>query len=163
MMNVGFPAELLPPGMRSRFVADVNGLRMHILEAGHEPGGRPLVLLLHGFPELAWSWRKVMPALAAAGFHVVAPDQRGYGRTTGWDPAYDGDLTPFRPVNLVQDLLDLVFALGRRHVRAVVGHDFGSPIAACCALVRADVFPRVAMMRAGMAMRSRTRAAAARW
>jgi pimeloyl-ACP methyl ester carboxylesterase len=152
MMNVaGFPAELLPPGMRSRFVADVNGLRMHILEAGHEPGDRPLVLLLHGFPELAWSWRKVMPALAAAGFHVVAPDQRGYGRTTGWDPAYDGDLTSFRPVNLVQDLLDLVFAMGRRHVRAVVGHDFGSPVAAHCALIRPDVFTSLVMMSAPFA------------
>ena len=162
MMNVGFPAELLPPGMRSRFVADVNGLRMHILEAGHEPGGRPLVLLLHGFPELAWSWRKVMPALAAAGFHVVAPDQRGYGRTTGWDPAYDGDLTPFRPVNLVQDLLDLVFAMGRRHVRAVVGHDFGSPVAAHCALIRPDVFTSLVMMSAPFAGQPPAGAAAAR-
>jgi pimeloyl-ACP methyl ester carboxylesterase len=127
-MNVAsYPDELLPPGVRSRFVDDVNGLRVHILEAGYEEDGRPAVLLLHGFPELAWSWRKVMPALAAAGFHVVAPDQRGYGRTTGWDAAYDGDLASFRPLNLVQDLLDLVFALGRRQVRAVVGHDFGSP------------------------------------
>ena len=52
------------------------------------------MLLLHGFPELAYSWRKVMPALAAAGYHVIAPDQRGYGRTTGWDAGYDGDLSP---------------------------------------------------------------------
>jgi len=151
MNAAGFPDELLPPGTRSRFVADVNGLRMHILEAGYEPADRPLVLLLHGFPELAWSWRKVMPALAAAGFHVVAPDQRGYGRTTGWDPAYDGDLASFRPVNLVQDLLDLVFALGRRTVRAVVGHDFGSPVAAHCALIRPDVFTSLVMMSAPFA------------
>ena len=66
--------------------------RMHVLEAGYETKGRPCVLLLHGFPELAYSWRKVMPALAAAGYHVIAPDQRGYGRTTGWDADYDGDL-----------------------------------------------------------------------
>ncbi|MCW2933453.1 MAG: alpha/beta hydrolase [Actinomycetia bacterium] len=145
---VDFPDELLPPGIRSRFVANVNGLRMHILEAGYETGDRPVVLLLHGFPELAWSWRKVMPALAAAGFHVVAPDQRGYGRTTGWDGAYDGDLASFRALNLVQDLLDLVFALGNRHVRAVVGHDFGSPIAAHCALIRPDVFTSLVMMSA---------------
>ena len=69
---------------------------MHVLEAGFETKGRPCVLLLHGFPELAFSWRKVMPALAAAGYHVIAPDQRGYGRTTGWDANFDGDLTPFR-------------------------------------------------------------------
>ena len=64
----------LPKGVRSRFVDRVNGLRMHVLEAGFETKGQPLVLLLHGFPELAYSWRNVMPALAAAGLHVVAPD-----------------------------------------------------------------------------------------
>ena len=58
---------------------------MHVLEAGFETKGRPCLLLLHGFPELAFSWRKVMPVLAEAGYHVIAPDQRGYGRTTGWD------------------------------------------------------------------------------
>jgi pimeloyl-ACP methyl ester carboxylesterase len=151
MNAASFSGEVLPPGIRSRFVADVNGLRMHILEAGYETGDRPVVLLLHGFPELAWSWRKVMPPLAAAGFHVVAPDQRGYGRTTGWDAAYDGDLASFRPLSLVQDLLELVFAMGWRHVRAVVGHDFGSPIAAHCALIRPDVFTSLVMMSAPFA------------
>ena len=63
---------------------DINGLSMHVLESGFDDPPRPLVLLLHGFPELAWSWRRIMPALADAGYHVVAPDQRGYGRTTGW-------------------------------------------------------------------------------
>ena len=82
----------LPSSIRSRYVDNINGLRMHVLEAGFETRGRPCVLLLHGFPELAFSWRKVMPVLAEAGYHVIAPDQRGYGRTTGWDPNYDGDL-----------------------------------------------------------------------
>src|SRR5262244_1752216 len=95
------PPSVLPAGVRSRFVEDVNGLRMHVLEAGFEAVGRPLLLLLHGFPELAYSWRNVMRPLAAAGFYVVAPDQRGYGRTIGWDDAYDGDLSPFRTFNLV--------------------------------------------------------------
>ena len=72
-------------GIRSRRVANVNGLTVHMLEAGYETPGRPAVLLLHGFPELAYSWRKVMLPLASAGYHVIAPDQRGYGRTTGWD------------------------------------------------------------------------------
>jgi pimeloyl-ACP methyl ester carboxylesterase len=106
------------------------------------------VLLLHGFPELAYSWRKVMLPLAAAGFHVVAPDQRGYGRTTGWDPDYDGDLDSFRILNLVRDTLGLISALGYRSVAAVVGHDFGSPVAANCALIRPDVFRAVALMSA---------------
>src|SRR5215470_2849304 len=109
----------LPSGIRSRFLDGINGLRVHVLEAGFESAGRPCVLLLHGFPELAWSWRKVMPALAAAGFYVVAPDQRGYGRTTGWDGSYDGDLASFRLVNLVRDTLTLVHALGQRAVDVV--------------------------------------------
>jgi pimeloyl-ACP methyl ester carboxylesterase len=138
----------LPAGIRSRFVDGINGLRMHVLEAGFETSGRPCVLLLHGFPELAYSWRKVMPALAAAGYHVIAPDQRGYGRTTGWDADYDGDLHPFRMPNLLRDALGLVSAFGYRSVDAVIGHDFGSPVAAWCALVRPDVFKSVALMSA---------------
>ena len=141
----------LPQGVRSRFVDRVNGLRMHFLEAGREDGGRPCVLLLHGFPELAYSWRKLMPALAAAGYHVVAPDQRGYGRTTGWPAGYDSDPRGFRLFSLVADALALVSALGLRSVQAVVGHDFGSPVAAWCALVRPDVFRSVALMSAPFA------------
>ena len=64
-----------------------------MLEAGFETAGRPCVLLLHGFPELAYSWRQVMPPLAGAGFHVMAPDLRGYGRTTGWGADYDSGTT----------------------------------------------------------------------
>ena len=124
---------ILEPGIRSRFVENGNGLTMHILEAGHEPGNRPALLLLHGFPELAYSWRKVMLPLAAAGYHVIAPDQRGFGQTTGWSADYDGDLHPFTFFNLVRDALGLLSALGHRSVAAVVGHDFGSPVAACCA------------------------------
>src|ERR1700686_4635230 len=138
----------LPSGVRSRFVEDINGLRMHMLESGFETKGRPCVLLLHGFPELSFSWRKVMPALAEAGYHVIAPDQRGYGRTTGWDGNYDGDLSSFRLTNLVRDALGLVSAFGYRSVDAGVGHDFGSSVAAWCALGRPDVFRSVALMSA---------------
>jgi pimeloyl-ACP methyl ester carboxylesterase len=142
-------AGVLPSGLRSRFVNGINGLRVHILEAGAR--GRPLVLLLHGFPELAYSWRKIMPPLAAAGFHVVAPDQRGYGRTTGWNADYDADLMPFRILNAVRDALGLVAALGCRAASAVVGHDFGASVAAWCALVRPDMFHSVALMSAPFA------------
>src|ERR1700686_5444060 len=138
----------LPPGIRSRMVSDVNGLTVHMLEAGFEDAGRPAVLLLLGFPELAYSWRKVLLPLAAAGYHVVAPDQRGYGRTTGWDAAYDGDVAPFRRLNRVRDALGLVSALGHSTVAAVIGHDFGSPVAAWCALVRPDVFQSVVLSSA---------------
>jgi pimeloyl-ACP methyl ester carboxylesterase len=92
-----------------------------------------------------------MPALAEAGYHVIAPDQRGYGRTTGWDGGYDGDLHPFRLTNLVRDALGLVSAFGYRSLAAVVGHDFGSPVAAWCALIRGDVFRSVVLMSAPFA------------
>lgn len=142
-----YPTDWLPKGIRSRFVEDINGLRMHVLEAGYREANRPGILLLHGFPELAYSWRKVMVPLAEEGYHVMAPDQRGYGRTTGWDGDYDGDLYSFRRLNIVRDALGLVHAMGHRKV-ALVGHDFGSPIAAWCAVTRPDVFHRVALMSA---------------
>src|SRR6202163_4840291 len=122
----------LPPEIRSRTVSNVNGLTVHMLEAGFEPEGRPAVLLLHGFPELAYSWRKVMLPLAAAGYHVIAPDQRGYGRTTGWDGSYDADPDPFRILNMVRDAIGLVYALGHRLVAMVAGHDAGAPVASWC-------------------------------
>jgi pimeloyl-ACP methyl ester carboxylesterase len=149
--SLPLPPIPLPPTIRSRQVDGINGLSMHVLEAGFETKGRPCVLLLHGFPELAFSWRKVMPALAARGYHVIAPDQRGYGRTIGWSADYDGDLAPFRLTNLVRDALGLVYAFGYRHVDAVIGHDFGSPVAAWCALIRPDVFRSVVMMSAPFA------------
>jgi pimeloyl-ACP methyl ester carboxylesterase len=143
-----YSPAILPAGIRSRFVDGINGLRMHVLEAGFEPKGRPAVVMLHGFPELAYSWRKVMPQVAAAGFHVIAPDLRGYGRTSGTDVAFDDDLAPFRTLNLVRDVVGLVSAFGYKAVAAVVGHDFGSPLAAWCTVVRPDVFRSLVMMSA---------------
>ena len=141
----------LARGIRSRSVGNINGLTVHVLESGYETPGRPAVLLLHGFPELAYSWRKVMLPLAAAGYHVIAPDRRGFGRTTGWDDAYDADLDSFSTHNMALDALALVFACGLRSVAAVVGHDAGSPVAAWCALLRPDVFRSVVMMSAPFA------------
>ncbi|HMA72231.1 MAG TPA: alpha/beta hydrolase [Xanthobacteraceae bacterium] len=133
-------------GIRSRAVANVNGLTVHMLEAGFDEPGRPAVLLLHGFPELAYSWRKVMLPLATAGYHVIAPDQRGYGRTAGWDDSYDADPDPFRTLNMVRDAIGLVYALGYRSVAAVVGHDAGAPVASWSALIRPDIFRSLALM-----------------
>src|SRR5262245_61252044 len=131
--------------IRPRRVEGVKGLSMHCLEAG-DPG-RPCVLLLHGFPELSYSWRKVMPSLADAGYYVVAPDQRGYGKTTGWDGRYDGDLATFKMLRIVDDALALLGKLdvGRVHI---VGHDFGSPVAAYAALTRPDLLRSVVLMSA---------------
>jgi pimeloyl-ACP methyl ester carboxylesterase len=138
----------LPNGVRSRVIHGVNGLDVHILEGGYESPGRPLALLLHGFPDLAYGWRHLIPILADAGYHVVAPDQRGYGRTTGWVNSYDTPLEPFGVLNMTRDALALVSALGYRHTAMLVGHDIGSPIATYCALARPEVFPSVVLMSA---------------
>jgi pimeloyl-ACP methyl ester carboxylesterase len=143
--------SVLPAGIRARFVNNVNGIRMHVLEAGYDGARRPGVLLVHGFPELAYSWRKVMLPLAAAGYHVIAPDLRGYGRTSGTDVTFDDDLSPWRTLNEVTDMVALVSAFGYRSVAAVVGHDFGSPVAAWCAVVRPDIFRSVVLMSAPFA------------
>ena len=147
-MNEPLKELPLPEGIRARMVDNGNGLSMHVLEAGFDTPDRPCIVLLHGFPELAYSWRKIMLPLADAGFHVVAPDQRGYGRTTGGSAAFDVDLNEFTFANLVRDVLGLVSALGYRRVASVIGHDFGSPVAAWCALIRPDVFGSVVMMSA---------------
>jgi pimeloyl-ACP methyl ester carboxylesterase len=134
------------PGIRQRTLSDINGLSVRVLEAGHETPGRPAVLLLHGFPEIAYSWRKIMVPLADGGYHVIAPDLRGFGYTSGWDDRYDGDLASFRTHSFARDALGVVSAMGYRSVAAIVGHDIGSMMAAYCALVRPDVFRSLVMM-----------------
>lgn len=148
MTDSAYGNATLPQGIRSRMIRGVNGLDVHILEAGHERAGQPLALLLHGFPDLAYGWRHLMPILAEAGYHVVAPDQRGFGRTTGWASDYDTPLGPFGLLNMTRDALGLASALGYRQTAMLVGHDFGSPVAAYCALARPDVFPSVVLMSA---------------
>lgn len=114
----------------------VNGIRMHVTEQGEGP----LVLLVHGWPELGYSWRHQLPALARAGFRAVAPDMRGYGKTDV--PTSIDEYTIF---HLVGDLVALVEALGETRA-TVVGHDWGATVAWTAALLRPDVFPAVATM-----------------
>lgn len=118
--------------MQSRHI-QTDGLNQQILEAG----SGPLVLLIHGFPELGISWRSQVPTLADAGFHAVAPDMRGYGGTD--KPA---DAADYSILHLVGDMVDLVRALGETEC-IVVGHDWGAPVAWHCALTRPDVFRAV--------------------
>lgn len=87
-----------------------------------------------------------MLPVATAGYRVVAPDQRGYGRTTGWDADYDAHFSRFRVQDVVRDALWLVSALGYREAAMVAGHDFGASAAGSCALVRPDVFRSMALM-----------------
>ena len=98
--------------IRSSVCRNVNGLDIHYLEAGFESKNNPLVVLLHGFPELSYSWRKIILPLSELGYHVVVPDQRGFGATTGWDNSYVTDLSSYHMINLVRDILGLVSALG---------------------------------------------------
>jgi pimeloyl-ACP methyl ester carboxylesterase len=112
--DVAYGQATLPSGIRSRFVDTHTGVTLHVLEAGSAEADRPCVVLLHGFPELAYSWRRILLPLAEAGFYVIAPDLRGYGRSGGTDVTFDDDLRPFSLFNHVADVLGLVFALGKR-------------------------------------------------
>ena len=136
----------LPTSLSSYQIKTGSGLTQHILEAG-DPG-KPLIILMHGFPEIAYSWRYVMPALAEAGYWVVAPDNRGFGRTKGWENGYDCDLSSFSMINLVRDNLALIKALGRENVHLMVGHDFGASLTAWSALIRPDIIKRIVLMSA---------------
>lgn len=151
--------------LRSRIVSlgERDGLRTHIIEAfppiASEPVSLPLILLLHGFPELAYSWRKVLGPLSAAhgGYHVVAPDLRGYGHTvaqhdeTAKQIQYDDPIAPFHVLNIVEDICSLVKALEHDSVTMLVGHDFGSPIAGHCVTAHPELFRSVVFMSAPFA------------
>ena len=112
-----YGAGTLPDQIRSSVCRDINGLDIHYLEAGFENKNNPLLLLLHGFPELSYSWRKVILPLSKSGYHVIAPDQRGFGATTGWNNSYVSDLSSYYQNNLVRDMLGLVSALGYEKVK----------------------------------------------
>jgi len=115
-----------------RFV-ETNGIRMHVAEQGEGPP----VLLCHGFPELWYSWRHQLSALATAGFHAVAPDMRGYGQTDRPEL-----IDQYTLLHLVGDMVGLLDALG--HETAVVaGHDWKAPVAWHAALLRPDRFRAV--------------------
>ncbi|MET9554389.1 alpha/beta hydrolase [Streptomyces sp. NPDC006645] len=124
-----------PPGARHRLV-DVPGGRIHLVEQG----SGPLVLLVHGFPESWYSWRHQLPALAAAGYRAVAVDVRGYGRSSK-PPAVED----YRMLAHVADNVGVVHALGEK-TATIVGHDWGSNIAADSALLCPDVFTAVALL-----------------
>jgi len=124
-----------------------NGIQMHIAEAG----SGPLVVLCHGWPESWYSWRHQLAALAAAGFHAVAPDQRGYGGTT----APEG-IDQYTQLHLVGDIVGLLDALGEE-TAVIVGHDWGAPVAWNSALLRPDRFPAVVGMSVPYAPRGDVR------
>src|SRR5512132_4374599 len=109
---------------------ETNGIRMHIAEAGTGP----LTILCHGFPESWYSWRHQLRALAEAGFHVVAPDMRGYGQT---DAPLETD--QYTLLHLVGDVVGLLDALGAESA-VIAGHDWGAPVAWYAALLRPDRF-----------------------
>jgi pimeloyl-ACP methyl ester carboxylesterase len=123
--------------LASRYVP-ANGIRFHCLEAG----AGPLVILLHGFPEFSYSWRHQLPALAAAGFHAVAPDLRGYNESDR-----PPSVRAYRLRTLVDDVAGLIAALGAPRA-AVVGHDWGGAIAWKLAMLRPDLVERLVILNA---------------
>jgi len=118
-----------------RFI-ETNGIRMHIAEQGTGP----LVVLLHGFPESWYSWRHQLPALAEAGYHAVAPDQRGYGQTDR-----PTEIEHYTQLHLVGDIVGLLDALGEEKA-VLVGHDWGGPVTYNTALLRPDRFRGVVLL-----------------
>jgi epoxide hydrolase A/B len=116
-------------GVKQR-VVETNGIRMHLAEEGNGP----LVVLCHGFPESWYSWRHQLRALAAAGFHAVAPDMRGYGRTDRPDA-----IDAYTLLHLVGDMIGLLDTLGAE-TAVIAGHDWGAPVAWHAALLRPDRF-----------------------
>ncbi len=112
-------ANLLQPGWRE-FRRRVNGLDLHVVEAGEE--GAPLLILLHGFPEFWWAWRKQITPLAEAGYHVVAPDMRGYNTSDA-----PQDVASYRLDTLAADVIALADACGAERFH-LVGHDWGAVI-----------------------------------
>lgn len=123
-----------------RQIIETNGIRLHTVQAGPEDG--PLVVLLHGFPEFWYGWRHQIPALAAAGYRVVAPDQRGYNESDR--PLR---LSAYRLMNMVNDVVGLVEALGR-HQAHLVGHDWGGIVAWWAALHYKAVFTSLVIINA---------------
>lgn len=115
--------------MITRRFINTNGIRLHVAEAGEGP----LVLLLHGFPECWYSWRHQIPAIADAGYHVVAPDQRGYGQSDSPE-----SVDEYSMLHLVGDIVGLIHALGEEQV-IVIGHDWGAPVAWQTAVFRPDI------------------------
>ncbi|KAI1178899.1 Alpha/Beta hydrolase protein [Nemania sp. FL0916] len=142
------PPIKLPAGITEDFIdcRDSCGLVWHILKAGDK--GKPLVLFCHGYPELAYSWRKIIPHIAKAGYYCVAMDQRGYGRTTlrSGAPSAESELGDYAFTNLVRDLVCLVYGLGYTEAFSIVGHDFGGVSSAMAALMRPDIFKSTVQM-----------------
>ena len=120
--------------MSSTRMIAANGIDLFLREEGQGP----LVVLCHGWPELSYSWRHQIPALAAAGFHVVAPDMRGFGGTSA--PA---DIAAYSIFDTVGEMVGLVKALGETRA-VIIGHDWGAPVAWHAALFRPDMFTAVA-------------------
>lgn len=122
------------------FAVPAGSVRLHVLASGPEDG--PVVVLLHGFPELAWAWRALIPPLAAAGMRVVAPDQRGYGASD--KPA---GVDSYRLDALAGDVIALVQACGASRVR-LVGHDWGGAVAWHLATQHPEIMERMAILNA---------------
>jgi pimeloyl-ACP methyl ester carboxylesterase len=133
--------------MPSSRTISANGIEIFVLEQGEGP----LVLLCHGWPELSYSWRHQIPAIAAAGFHVMAPDMRGFGRTTA--PA---EIAAYSIFDNVGDMVALVAASGKKQA-VIVGHDWGAPVAWHAAMFRPDVFTAVAGLSVPPPVRGRGR------
>ncbi len=131
--------------IKSKFVS-VNNLNIHYLESGYKNHTKkPCIIMLHGFPELSFSFRKIIYNLSKHGFYIIAPDQRGYGLTTGWEKDIN-NLQKFNLTSLAEDIFQLSNSLCKHNKPILLGHDFGSTVASYCSLLYPDRFSSLITM-----------------
>ncbi len=141
--------HLLDENIKSNFVNIGTGLKVHYLEYDCKiKKNTPIALLLHGFPEISFSWRKLLPLLSKEGFRVIAIDQRGYGKTIGGSKEYEDDIREYNLINLVSDLVSFLREMNINCIDLLVGHDAGSIVAGAATLLRPDLFKSLVMMSA---------------
>jgi len=143
-----YQKEILLPKIKSKISKNINEIDIHYLEAGSKTKNSKLIVLLHGFPELAFSWRKILIELSLHGYHVIAPDQRGFGKTYGANLSYTNDLSTYSHVNLVKDIYLLSKSLGYENVKCIVGHDSGAAVASWASLLFPNYFKNLVIMSA---------------
>ena len=147
-MKLNYQNEILSPNIRIKVAKNINGLDIKYLEAGKKSIKSELIVLLHGFPEIGFSWRKILNELSHHSYHIISPDQRGFGGTIGADFTFTNDLTSYNHLNLAKDIYLLCKSLGYEKVKCIVGHDSGAAVASWASLLYPNYFMNLAIMSA---------------
>ena len=135
--------------LKKKFIKNINGLNYFYLESGKINKIKSnVILFLHGFPELSYSYRYLLKNFSNEGYYCIAPDQRGYGKTLGGSKKFEDNIEDYNLYNLTFDIVSFLQNLDIQKIDLLVGHDAGSIIAGTCALLREDIFNSIVMMSA---------------